>query len=203
MGCVMIQKIAVAAIVILLVLTIPADCLACVVVSANNAGSFDEHAVSVRPGDTFSIDINVSAAEEIFNVHGMTLMASGPPVLQVTGGRYRNPWTSYGSLPLGEVDPASSPFDVILPYPEYFGPGESTLATLDILVDANAPTDLLTLNVVDGTYDACWYCLAFWYAQSGPDFLVDVVPEPTSILLLAGGALLLARRRSALGRLFA
>ena len=200
----MIEKIAVAATVVFLVFTIPVDCLAGVIVSVNNSGSFDDHVISASPGDTFSIDINVSTTDEIFEVHGMRLVASAPDVLAITGGSCRDQWISPGLLPLGNLDPDSTPFGLTLPIPmQYFGPGESTFATLDIQVDAGAPTDLFTLNVVGGEYFACWICPAFDTIQSGPDFLVEVVPEPSSMLLLAGGALLLARRRSALRRLFA
>ena len=200
----MIEKTVVAASLVFLVFTIPVDCLAAVVVSVNNPGSIDDHVISVFPGNTFSIDINVSTSDEIFEVHGMSLVASAPDVLAVTGGSCRGPWTNSSLLPLGNLDPASSSFDVTLPNPmQYFGPGESTFATLDLQVNADAPTDLFSLNVVDAQYTLCWFCPAFGTVEPGPDFLVEVVPEPSSMLLLVGGALLLVGRRSVNRRPFA
>jgi len=207
----MIQKPVVSAIAAFLVFAIPCDRLAAgtvsvndsggfddpVVVSVNNPGSFDDHFVSVFPGGSFSIDINVATSTEIIDVLGMTLMASAPDVLAISGGLYCDPWSNYEPLPVGNLDPGSDPFRAAVPAPEYFGPGASTLATFYIVLNADAPTDVFTLNVVDAKCTACWICPAFFFAGSGPDFVVEVVPEPSSVFLLAGGALLLVRRRSA------
>lgn len=166
-----------------------------VTVSVNNVRSFDDHAITLNPGDAFSIDINVYTASEVFNIYGARLSASASDVLSVTDGFIHFPWTDYnGTLPLGELNPLSDPFGVVLPFPEYFGPGESTLATLGLLVDSNAIPDVYTLNIVGAEYIACRICPAFSSADSGPDFVITVVPEPPTAWLVAFGVLLLIRR---------
>ncbi len=165
-----------------------------VTASVNNVDSFDDHASTVRPGDAFSVDLNVYTEHQIFHIYDAKLSASASDVLSITGGFVHFPWTAYGTLPPGELSPLSDPFGFILPFYEYFGPGESTLATLELLVDSNAVPGVYTLNIVGAEYTACWICPAFWYVDSGPDFVITVVPEPATAWLLALGVLLLIRR---------
>ena len=153
-----------------------------VTLSVNNQGSFSEHAVTVQPGDTFSIDITVTTTVEIFDMNDMKLLADSAGVLTVTDGSVQAPWTErWGTpVPVGELNPQSAGFGVTLPYPDVFGPGETALVTLDLTVNGNASPGTWTLNVIDGTYTACRVCPAFGFADSGPDFLIEIV-ERTSI----------------------
>lgn len=148
-----------------------------VTVSVNNKGSFSQHAITVRPGDTFSIDVTVSTTVQIFDMYDMKLLAGGAGVLTVTGGSVQAPWTDPGVLPVGELNLQSASFEVLLPDPDFFGPGESTLVTLNLAVNGDASPGTLTLNVIDGKWSPCRPCPAFGNANSGPDFIVEVFKE--------------------------
>ena len=176
-------------------------------VSVNNAGSFSEHAVTVRPGDTFSIDVTVDTIEEIFDMYDLKLVAGSLGVFTVTGGSAHVPWVDGGTVPIGELSPESASFAVELPDPDLFGPGETALLTLDIAVSSDVSPGMGTLNVIDGKWTACRICPAFGDASSGPDFTVEVLagpPIPTvshwglivmGLLVLAVGTIGVRRRR--------
>ncbi len=178
-----------------------------VTVNVNNKGSFTQHAAAVRPGGTFSIDVTVSTTVQIFDVYDMKLLAGGSGVLTITGGSVQAPWTDPGVLPVGDVNPQSASFEVLLPDPDLFGPGESTLVTLDLAVSGDASPGTLTLNVIDAKWTACRICPAFSNANSGPDFIVEVLEEasiPTvsqwgllvmGLFVLAAGTIVVMRRR--------
>ena len=166
-----------------------------VTVSINNEGSFTEHAVTVYPGGSFLVDINVDTNEEIFDVLDVRFVASASHVLALVGGFYQAPWMGIGPIRLGELNPGSRGFGVTLPFPDYFGPGTSTLATLEMSVNAAAPEDVYTFRVPWGEHTVCRECPATEPISTGPNFMVEVVPEPTSLLLLLAGATLCLRRR--------
>ena len=180
-----------------------------VTVSVNNQGSFTQHAIVVRPGDTFSVDVTVSTDVEIFDVFDMKLLAGEAGVLTVTGGSFLDPWTDSSALPVGELNPQSASFEAQLPLPEEFGPGESTLVTLDLAVNGDASPGVFSLNVIDGKVTACRICPAFSSADSGPDFMVEILAEPQiptvsqwgmvvmALLVLAVGTILAPHRRPA------
>ena len=144
-----------------------------VTVSINNEGSFTEHAVTIAPGDTFRVDLNVHNLEPIFDLYDLELLASDDSVLSVVGGDI-NP---------GELDPVSHPFEWMLPFPGELGPGDWTLGSVEMLVREPAVPDVYTLSPIDGKFTACRICPAFGFAEPGPDFIVTVVPEPTTMLL--------------------
>lgn len=153
-----------------------------VTVSVSNEGNLSQHAIAVRAGETFSVDVSVSTTVEIFDLYDMKLLAGSAGVLTVTGGLVHAPWTNPGVLPIGALDPQSAGLELVLPYPDYFGPGESTLLTLDLKVSRDAAPGTLTLNVIDGQWTLCRTCPSFSAANSGPDFSVEVLegaPVPT------------------------
>ena len=176
-------------------------------VSVNNKGSFSQHDITVRPGDTFSIDITVSTTEQLFDMYDMKVLAGGAGVFTITGGTVRTPWTDPGVLPVGEPNPQSASFAVLLPDPDVFGPGESTLVTLDLAVSGDASPGTLTLSVIDAKWTACRPCPAFSNAISGPDFIVEILDETqiptvsewglavTGLLVLVSGTIVARRRR--------
>jgi hypothetical protein len=159
-----------------------------VTVSINNEGSFSEHAVTVTPGDTFRADINVHNLEPIFDMYDLMLLASDSGVLSVVGG----------DIDPGVLDPESHTFGWVLPFPQELGPGDWTLGTVELLIHNDAVPDVYALSASGGTYTACRICPAFGFADPGPDFIVTIVPEPTTALLvLSALAGWLHTRRSA------
>lgn len=155
-----------------------------VTVSVNNEGSFTEHAATLEPGETFRVDLNVHNTEPIFDLYGLGLMASAQDVLAVVGG----------DIALGDLNPTSHPFAWFLPLPLELAPGDWTLGTVDLLVKEGVVPAVYSLGAHGGDYTACRICPAFATAAPGPDFVVTVVPEPGSLLLVLAGALMLARR---------
>ena len=178
-------------------------------VSVNNEGSFIEHAILVKPEDTFSIDINVSTTEEIFDVVDMKLSAGVDNVLSISGGFIHSPWTSFDAIPVGNLNPVSARFGIRLPDPDMFGPGETTLVTLDVHVASGALSGVYSLNIIDAKNSECRICPAFSNATTGPDFVVEVFAEheipalsewglvALSIILLTAGTLVLRSRYAA------
>lgn len=132
----------------------------------NNAGSMTEHNVTVVPGETFSVDINVHNSSPIFCLLDLRLQASAGGVLAVVGG----------DIDGGDVDPLSKPFEWSLPFPQMLPAGDWTLGTVQILVDGQAAPGVYALSAVDGKYMDCRVCPAFGFVRSGPSLTVNVPP---------------------------
>lgn len=195
-------------------LTFAVVCFSCLVygtdamavtISVNNEGSFTQQTITVNPDDTFSIDINVNTQDEIFDVYDMKLSANVNNVLSLTGGFIHSSWTSFDTLPVGNLDPVSEPFKVNLPYPDMFGPGETTLMTLEIHVASGTSPGTYSLNLINAKYTECRICPAFSNVDSGSEFVVEVFVESgipalgewglvaMTIILLTAGTLILRR----------
>ncbi len=175
-------------------------------VSINNSGSFTTHEIAVESGGTFTIDINVDTDREIVDMHGMQLVASASGIFEATSGVYQSPWGSLLAFPIGYLNPSSPQFAVALPDPDIFGPGQTTLISVEVTVPLNAPSGVYTLNIEGANYLECHVCPAFSTALIGPDFVVNVTPPiPTvsewgfvvlAIGLMVAGTCLVRRRFS-------
>lgn len=167
-------------------------------VSVNNAGNTDNHAIVVSPGDSFDIDINIQPGfGGVFNFTCTGLSASTPDVLSITGGYAHYPWLENMPSPIGELSPLSPSFGYVHSEYGHYVYEVSTLGTLELLVDSSTSPDVYALNIVGGTHGLCWMCPAFSRVDAGPDFLVTVVPEPATVGMLGIGLLgLLWRRRA-------
>lgn len=167
-----------------------------VAVSLNNSGSFTTHEIPVLPGESFLIDINLDTTVELFDVSDVRLVASESNVLTLLRGVYHDPWGGVGPIRAGELNPLSTRMNFFLPAPDYFGPGTTTLATITIAVNPNAAQAAFTISIAGGEHRVCRECPDTVPINHGPDFIVNIVPEPaTLLLLLSGTALLLKRRR--------
>lgn len=175
-------------------------------VSINNSGSFTTHEIAVESGGSFTIDINVDTDTEIFHLFGMQLVASRSDVSLVTSGAFQSPWESVDAFPIGELNPSSPPFWVVLPDPQMFGPGQSSLITVDVAVPLTTASGVYTLNIEGGNWTVCRGCQGFASALIGPDFVVNVTSViPTvsewgivvlAIGLMATGTCVVRRRHS-------
>lgn len=161
----------------------PCAALGSVIVSLNNPGSTTLHEVWVQPGETFSIDVNLDTDISLFTV-GLRIGASASNVFDVLQATVRPPWNQAGNYIVGGVDPVSGSYAVILSPPNLFGPGVSTLATLQVAVDASAPETDYRLGIAVAEFVDRWTTPESQPATGGPGFLVHVVPEPASLLLL-------------------
>ncbi len=171
----------------------PAVSAGAVLVSLNNPGSTTQHEVTVEPGDTFTVDINV---ETDFNV-GLVLAAATASsvgvfdVLEVTDNP---PWTSQGTVSsmVGALDPVSGVS--VFRYRGSPWSGVITMASIQIAVDAETAIGTYGLDTVDVRWGFSPTIGLDFPGVPGPSFLVHVVPEPssTAVLILSG---LLAFRR--------
>ncbi len=167
-----------------------------VVLGLNNPGSFTEREIAVQPGETFLLDVTVETTVEIFDFYDVRFVASESHMFVLRGGVYQAPWRGIGPIRAGNLDPISPRFGVFFPEPDYFGPGVTAVATLSMSVSSDAPEDTYTIYVGGGERHVCRDCPAVVPVDRGPDFIVNVIPEPASLLLLAAGAVILRRRRA-------
>jgi hypothetical protein len=165
-----------------------------VVVSLNNPGSTTLHEVTVAPGGTFSLDINVNATGiQITSIWG-GVQASHIGVFSVLQVSDSAPWNSTGSGLVGALNPSRT-FYSHLPFPLEFGPGSTTPASVVIEVASAAPRGDYSIAVVDP-----W---AQWGLSSGdltrgtpgPDFVAHIVPEPSIFPMILMAGLPLLRRQ--------
>jgi len=169
--------------------------VASLVASVNNEGSTTLHEIAIYPGETFSLDINISVDSSIISA-GMELLASASDIVDIIDGYFHSPWdTNVWPIPLGGVDPVSSPLAAIVPWGSSFGPGSCTLASLDLAVDADALPGTYALNVDNVEFREHWAIPEPGPGDAGPDFLVEVVPEPASVFFFTGTLILLLCRR--------
>ena len=191
----MAQRWILATVIVLFTVSVIAEHSTAVPVSVNNMGSLVDHAIMVNPGDTFVVDINVSDGSDGWVIYDLKLQASTRAVFEWTAVTYHNPWLPLLPFQPHALDPTSHPFEAVA-QSWLVGP---TLATPELLVDDQALPGVYTLNAIDGKVRECPICPAFMHAQSGSNFVVDVVPEPSSALLILAGLFLVhrARRRAA------
>lgn len=180
-----------AAIIILSAISVVAEHSTAVTVSVNNVDSLVDHAITVNSGVTFGVDVNVGDGSGAWMIYDLKLQAGAIGVFDWSGVTYRDPWLNLLPFEPHGLDPTSHAFEAVA----HSWLMEPTLATLELSVDFQAPPGVYTLNVIDGKVTACPICPAFVYAQSGPDFLVDVVPEPGSALLILAGSIAIMRAR--------
>jgi hypothetical protein len=170
----------------------PGQAGAAVIVSLNNPGSATLHEITVTPGETFSVDLNLDTDVYLWWVH-TAIGADVSGVFDLVQMIDSPPWSSEASPPaLGGLDPVTDPFTTRMPYPDSFGPGTAALASAYLSVEPAADTGTYTLQVVDPMFHR------FRFApddpepsEAGPAFLVHVVPEPTATVTIPLLALLL------------
>jgi hypothetical protein len=167
------QRLFAGGLCVLLIGAAPAS--ASVTVSLVTAGGSD-NSVTVAPGGSFAVDIRIDI-QDISVIAAQTfLVASSPNVLSVTSGSYNATDWNTGSLalaitPMG-LDPVS-PRDIgALPLEDTIGPTITTLATINMAVNATAADGTYTLNVTGMAIgDSSGANVA---AMAGPDFNVIV-----------------------------
>jgi hypothetical protein len=165
-------------------------------VSVNNTGSTTLHQITLSPGDAFSVDLNVTTDEALLDI-GARFEASASGVFDITGGLYHSPWdVATIAIPVGDVDPLSGFLAGSPGFGNTAGLGASKLATLDLLVDSSFSLGTHTINVRDVRSSVDLMIPAFYIGDSGPDFVVNVVPEPATFLFLALGVFGIRARRS-------
>lgn len=173
----------------------PAVTVAVPVVSLNNPGSTTLHEVTVAPGGTFSIDLNLNADMQLNNIMMLTVQANASNVFDVVQVSPNPPWTGNNNM-IGGVDPVSNRFDTFLPAPLKFGPGITTLASIKLSVDEITFPGLYTLDVRAFYYSGTGGPIEdFHPALSGPLLAVHVIPEPATIVMLVALGLFIASRR--------
>ena len=175
--------------------------VASLVASVNNEGSTTLHEIAIYPGETFSLDINISVDSSIISA-GMELLASASDIVDIIDGCFHSPWdTDVWPIPVGGVDRVSGPLAAILPSGSWFEPGSCTLASLALRVGTDALPGIYTLNVDNVQFRDDWATpVEPIPGDPGPDFILEVLPDPATGLLLAGAAVLFWSRRPRLGR---
>jgi hypothetical protein len=164
------------------------------VVDLNNSGTTTLHEISVTPGQSFDVDVNVSVDPQAFDVQ-FKLAASSSKSFGVEAVQPVSPWTTASNQAIGLLEPESGAYRTLLPDPLYFGPGLTKVATVTFRVDADCtlgeyaivPTDILGRGLRSVP--------EYGQGTAGPDFVVHVVPEPTGSILLLLGAVSFRRFR--------
>ncbi|MBI4580259.1 MAG: hypothetical protein HY718_11190 [Planctomycetes bacterium] len=173
----------------------PAMSAGAVVVSLNNPGSTTLHEVEVVPGGTFSVDVNVTV-DQVSGVGWLqfALRASTSGVFDVSDLTANAPWIRYGTGIVGGMDDTSSYGGLLyLGDPPRFGPGSATVASVRIAVDPVSSLGTYTIDAVGITWAGSPVIPEHWPGQPGPSFIVRVLPEPATLLLLLPGVLLVRR----------
>jgi hypothetical protein len=161
----------------------PGQAGAAVIVSLNNPGSTTLHEITVTPGETFSIDLNLDTDIHLWWV-GTAIGADVSGVFDLVQMIDSPPWSgaATSSAP-GGLDPVTDPFETSMPYPESFSTRTAVLATAHLSVEPAADTGSYTLQVVDPMFhDSRFAPVAREPAEPGPTLVVYIVPEPTSFL---------------------
>jgi len=171
----------------------PAMSAGSVVVSLNNPGSTTLHAITVEPGDTFIVDINV---ERDYNVEWVRVAAtaSSVGVFDIVEVTDNPPWTSQGTVSsmVGALDPTSG-FSVFT-HPRSPWCGVIAMASIQIAVDAETAIGTYGLDTVDVRWGFSPTIGLDFPGVPGPSFLVHVVPEPSLSAMLVLSGLLVFRR---------
>lgn len=180
----------VVALVLASVVVCPGVSVGAVVLSFNNSGSTTLHEISVEPGDAFTVDVMLSTESQMFFVE-CNASASESGIFHIDQNAAMLPWLSQGT---GGLEPELSNMSWGLPFPDYFGPGTTMLGTLQLTVGPTAAF---------GTYTLSPSAIAVWDHRAvpgtigglaGPSFIVHVVPEPSSFVMVFIFALVLYRR---------
>lgn len=181
---------------VLLLATWPCGALGDVIVSLNNPGSTTLHEITVEPGDAFAVNMSLNT-DSILNAVRLQIESNASDVFDVTEITPVAPWSISENNMVGGLDPETGSATVAFPDLNGFGPGVSTLATIQFSVDPLALQQTYTIDVREP-----WYFRISpvpendWQrATGGPSLLVHVLPEPVALILLLTGAILLARRR--------
>jgi hypothetical protein len=167
-------------------------------VSLNNHGSNTLHEITVSPGGSFLTDLNLADDDGFWKL-SMQLQASASNVFSVTGFTYNAAFTEsgwYTEPPTGSIDPATDIFGIMAPSNFSVGPGNLTIGTASLSVNALAPAGTYVLNTANiiGLFSP--FALGFVEGTPGPDFVVSVTPEPASAMLFSCLLLGVFRRRS-------
>ena len=174
--------VAIAIAVVGLIASWPALALGGVIVSLNNEGSAQLHEIEVAPGGTFGVEVNLSTTTQTIEVW-FDLGASESNCFDVIGVTDQAPWNSspFPSM-VGGLDPQARMWTG-LPLWEVFGPGTTTLGTIQLGVDLGCPQGTYPLDVLGGRYRETWVDTGFGFVTGGPTFTVRVVPEPGCLAL--------------------
>lgn len=169
----------------------PTLALGSVVVSLNNEGSTTQHEITVNPGDIFNVDLGFTGDEQVASLL-MQIRASVDEVLTLSGGTAESSWVAAPETPHAGLDPVSGAFGFYLASGSAVGPGSYRVALLQMGVRPSA---------VPGVYSLSLDSIQFSHqmpnpveplaGSPGPDFIVEVLPEPTTgVLVLAAGLML-------------
>jgi hypothetical protein len=171
----------------------PAMSAGSVVVSLNNPGSTTLHEITVEPGDTFTVDINVEYHAYVGWVCAAAT-ASSVGVFDVVEVTDNPPWTSQGTFSsmVGPLDPTSG----VSAFSRRGSPwsGVITMASIQIAVDAEAAIGTYGLNTAHILWTGSPVIPERWPGMAGPTFSVHVVPEPSLAAVLILSGLLVFRR---------
>ncbi len=148
------------------------------VVSLNNSNSFVDHEITVQPGETFSTALYLDATQYIGYL-GVRMQASESYIFEMDS------WALNPDAPRLSYDV----YDV--------GPFEHVLLDgFEIRVLDNVVPGDYSISIVGGQGADCPICDNVILTQPGPDFLVTVVPEPSTwILIFMGAAVMIGGNR--------
>ena len=164
-------------------------------VSVNNPSNTNLHEITVSPGDVFEIELNVTTTQDLIDIQTF-LNASENNVFAISDGYYFSPWDTQSlPIPTGDLAPSSDWLYGSPGVDNVVVPGSWPFVTLDLTVAPSAPLGTYTLNVSPVWSSVGLNLPSLHDGDSGPDFIVHVVPEPTTLLLLGFGAVMLRRRR--------
>ncbi len=192
MGSMLSRRSAAAILVIGLLSIWPGVSAGLPVVSLNNPGSTTRHEITLAPGETFDIDVNLSTDMQTAGAD-CAIQANASGIFDILENTARAPWSSGGSL--GGLDPVSARVGWGFPEPLYFGPGATTLANLRIGVDSAAPTGTYVLNARNIAVYGDRLTFSYVVGRAGPAFVVHVVPEPSSVAIVLVFAMAFFRYR--------
>ncbi len=168
----------------------PAGAVGAVMVSLNNPGSTSLHEISVAPGETFDVDVNLNTSMQVVGV-ACQVRASTSGIFDLLQNAAELPWYPGGQV--GGLDPAK-PVGWYLPEPDVFAPGATTLARLQVSVDPSAASGDYHLNLVDIEAQENRLVMGWTGGGSGPALVVHIVPEPWGFVLVSAFILLTGRR---------
>lgn len=159
-------------------------------VALQNPGS-TSHEISVLPGESFPVDIFLMTDRKLFAVD-LKLQANAPYLFDIMAIENKPSWYEFGGNSLiGGLDPVS-PSDRYFNrtycdsnmIATYFYPGTAIVASSRISVDPACPEGTYLLNIKEARISRDLFGTAYQLAEKGPDFSVNVVPEPMSLGVL-------------------
>jgi hypothetical protein len=176
----------------------PAISAGSVIVSLNNPGSTTLHEVWVTPGGTFDVDLNL-ASDQVVGWVSFSAEASESNVFDITQLTDNAPWSSQGTelSILGSLDPTAGPCATryaTIPY--RFGPGSTTLCTIQVTVDSGSTLGTYGIDTADVWWTTSPAIPERDPGAPGPTFIAHVVPEPSSVAMFVFIGFFLSRRWS-------